>query len=117
MRRFLDFLFLASVLSLSSCSSGEIDEIVDWADPFIGTGYRIGDHGKILGKGKTHPGATTPFGIQSVTLNGEPYDRCYIDYKDIVAGGVIELTMGPEPAVDAFDKRTGEDIIQGRMGS
>ncbi len=35
--------------------------------------------------------------IQSATLNGKPYNKCWLDYKDIVAGGALELVMGPEP--------------------
>jgi predicted alpha-1,2-mannosidase len=31
--------------------------------------------------------------IQSVTLNGKPYDKLYIDYKDITAGGTLEFEM------------------------
>ena len=31
--------------------------------------------------------------IQSVKLNGQPYDKPYIEYKDIVAGGTLEFTM------------------------
>jgi predicted alpha-1,2-mannosidase len=31
--------------------------------------------------------------IQSVTLNGKPYDKSYIDYKDIAAGGTLEFEM------------------------
>jgi len=34
--------------------------------------------------------------IQSAKLNGMAYDHCYIDYKDITAGGKLELTMGPK---------------------
>ena len=33
--------------------------------------------------------------IQSVTLNGKPYDLPYLEYKDIVKGGTLEFTMGP----------------------
>lgn len=36
--------------------------------------------------------------IQSATLNGKPYMHCYLDYADIVAGGILELTMGSEPS-------------------
>ena len=32
--------------------------------------------------------------IRSVKLNGEEYDLPYIEYKDIVAGGKLEFTMG-----------------------
>jgi predicted alpha-1,2-mannosidase len=32
--------------------------------------------------------------IQSVTLNGAPYDKYYIDFKDIANGGVLEFVMG-----------------------
>jgi predicted alpha-1,2-mannosidase len=35
--------------------------------------------------------------IQSVKLNGLPYERSYITHEDIVKGGVIEFTMGPTP--------------------
>ena len=37
--------------------------------------------------------------IQSIKLNGKPYDLPFIDYKDIMSGGKLEFTMGPEPAV------------------
>ena len=36
--------------------------------------------------------------IQSATLNGKPYTKSYIDFKDIVAGGVLELFMGSNPS-------------------
>ncbi|GGA97670.1 GH92 family glycosyl hydrolase [Puia dinghuensis] len=39
--------------------------------------------------------------IQSATLNGKPLHRCYIDYKDIVRGGTLELVMGNTPSVMA----------------
>ncbi|MBK0380819.1 GH92 family glycosyl hydrolase [Mucilaginibacter segetis] len=35
--------------------------------------------------------------IQSAKLNGKSYNKCYLDYKDIAAGGVLELTMGATP--------------------
>jgi alpha-1,2-mannosidase, putative len=35
--------------------------------------------------------------IQSAKLNGQPYDKCYIDHKDIIAGGTLELQMGSKP--------------------
>jgi len=35
--------------------------------------------------------------IQSARLNGKEYNKCYIDYKDIAAGGTLELTMSPVP--------------------
>ena len=35
--------------------------------------------------------------IQSAKLNGEPYNKCYINFSDIAAGGVLELQMGAEP--------------------
>ena len=36
--------------------------------------------------------------VQSATLNGKPYTKSYIDYRDIVAGGTLELVMGPQPS-------------------
>lgn len=35
--------------------------------------------------------------IQSALLNGKPYNKCYLDYKNIVNGGRLELTMGNKP--------------------
>ena len=35
--------------------------------------------------------------IQSVTLNGKPYDKSYISHDDIAAGGRMEFVMGGTP--------------------
>ena len=35
--------------------------------------------------------------IQSITLNGRPYTKPYIEYRDIMAGGELVLGMGPQP--------------------
>ncbi|MGN6639778.1 MAG: glycoside hydrolase domain-containing protein, partial [Mucilaginibacter sp.] len=35
--------------------------------------------------------------IQSARLNGKTYNKCYLDYKEIAAGGQLELVMGPQP--------------------
>ena len=36
--------------------------------------------------------------VQSATLNGKRYDKSYINYRDIVAGGTLQLIMGPKPS-------------------
>lgn len=38
--------------------------------------------------------------IQSITLNGKPYDRWYIDHKDITAGGELKFIMGDRKVSD-----------------
>jgi predicted alpha-1,2-mannosidase len=38
--------------------------------------------------------------IQSAKLNGKIYDKCYIDYADIIKGGQLELVLGSEPNVE-----------------
>jgi len=35
--------------------------------------------------------------IQSVTLNGKPYNSSQLKHKDVVAGGKLIFEMGPEP--------------------
>ncbi len=35
--------------------------------------------------------------IQSARLNGKPWTHCWISHEDVVAGGVLELTMGLRP--------------------
>jgi len=35
--------------------------------------------------------------IQSAKLNGTPYTKCYLTYNDLMTGGTLEFTMGPQP--------------------
>jgi len=35
--------------------------------------------------------------IQSMTLNGKPLDKPFIDHADLVAGGVLIFNMGAKP--------------------
>ncbi|WP_316848287.1 GH92 family glycosyl hydrolase [Pedobacter psychrodurus] len=35
--------------------------------------------------------------IQSATLNGKAYGKCYIDHQDVAKGGLLVLKMGSEP--------------------
>jgi putative alpha-1,2-mannosidase len=42
--------------------------------------------------------------IQSVTLNGKPYDKAYILYQDIMNGGTLKFIMGNQP-----NKKFGAD--------
>jgi predicted alpha-1,2-mannosidase len=44
--------------------------------------------------------------VQSAKLNGRTYTKSYIDFKDIVKGGTLELTMGPQPS--SFGKAKGD---------
>ena len=43
--------------------------------------------------------------IRSAKLNGKPLDRAWITTKEVTDGGVLELEMGADPAVDAFSAR------------
>jgi len=46
---------------------------------------------------KAHDNSPENGYIQKALLNGQPYEKCYIDFQDIVAGGTLELFMGPQP--------------------
>ncbi|HEY9533389.1 MAG TPA: GH92 family glycosyl hydrolase [Mucilaginibacter sp.] len=35
--------------------------------------------------------------IQSATLNGKPYNKCFIEHQQILNGGTLEFVMGPQP--------------------
>ena len=35
--------------------------------------------------------------IQTALLNGKEYNKCYLDFADIAAGGTLELFMGDKP--------------------
>ena len=39
--------------------------------------------------------------IQSVTLNGEPYSKTWVDHTDIMNGGALVLEMGDKPATNS----------------
>ncbi len=41
-----------------------------------------------------HNNSDTNRYIKSVKLNGQPYDKMYIDYADIMNGGTLEFEMG-----------------------
>ncbi len=43
--------------------------------------------------------------VQRATLNGKRYDKGYIDYRDIISGGTLELIMGPKPSKWATAKK------------
>jgi predicted alpha-1,2-mannosidase len=52
----------------------------------------------LVGGGKTftvvaHNNSPDNYLIKSIRLNGQPYDKFYIDYKDIMAGGLLEFGM------------------------
>lgn len=56
-----------------------------------------------VGNGKTfrvvaHNNSSENKYIQSAKLNGKPYTRSYIDFKDIVRGGILEFVMGNKPS-------------------
>jgi hypothetical protein len=36
--------------------------------------------------------------IQSVTLNGKPYAKSYLDHSDLAQGALLEFRMGPTPS-------------------
>ena len=44
--------------------------------------------------------------VQSAKLNGKRYDKSYIDYRDIIAGGTLELVMGPKPSTWGTSKKS-----------
>ena len=35
--------------------------------------------------------------IQSVKLNGKPYQKAFVTYQDIMKGGTLDFTMGSKP--------------------
>ncbi|WP_353128821.1 GH92 family glycosyl hydrolase [Parapedobacter pyrenivorans] len=49
---------------------------------------------------KAHDNSPANVYIQKALLNGQPYNKCYIDFQDIVSGGTLELFMGLQPNED-----------------
>lgn len=54
---------------------------------FTGTGFTI----------KAHDQSPQNVYIQRIELNGQPYNRTWIDYQDIVKGGTLDIYLGPQP--------------------
>lgn len=44
-----------------------------------------------------HDNSSSNIYIQRAVLNGEEYNKCYLDFSDIVHGGVLEIYMGDTP--------------------
>lgn len=47
---------------------------------------------------RTTGGSDMNIYIQRARLNGKPYTKSYIDFRDIARGGTLELVMGPRPS-------------------
>jgi len=50
--------------------------------------------------------------IQKILLNGRPYTKNYIDYKDIMAGGELRLVMGSQPKLWYCAEEPAEYVCQ-----
>lgn len=50
--------------------------------------------------------------IQRVELNGRPYTKNYIDYKDIMAGGELRFIMGAQPKLWYCAEEPAEYVCQ-----
>ncbi len=45
-----------------------------------------------------HKERSTDIYVESLRLNGKPYDKSYLDYADIVRGGTLEFYLSAEPS-------------------
>jgi putative alpha-1,2-mannosidase len=53
-------------------------------------------NGKVFHMGIKNAGKANIY-IQSVRLNGKPYDKVYITQDELMAGGNLEFIMGAKP--------------------
>jgi putative alpha-1,2-mannosidase len=51
--------------------------------------------------------------VQAVTLNGAPLNHPYITYAEIMAGGHLDFTMGPNPNDAWINGWNGQDPNSG----
>lgn len=53
--------------------------------------------------------------IQKARLNGKPLDRCFLNYSEIAAGGMLELEMGSHPntswGINIFEFRVSDRLL------
>lgn len=43
--------------------------------------------------------------VQSARLNGHPLDRAWLNHADLIAGGTLELSLGPQPSAWGASQR------------
>jgi len=63
-----------------------------------------------VGNGRTfkvtaHNNSAENIYVQSAKLNGKKYTKSYVDFKDIVCGGELELVMGSQPSAFGTAKK------------
>ena len=51
--------------------------------------------------------STENYYIQSATMNGHAYDKCFINHEEIMKGGILRFIMGPKPDT-AWGSRPGD---------
>jgi len=69
---------------------------IDFGDgPYPGSGFTI----EVRGNAAEHPY------IQRLWLNGEPLDRLWMYHDEYVAGGTLEIEVGPEPNTELGSDR------------
>jgi len=86
-------------------TSPVFDKIVIRLDPYYSGARRLPVSPRRQGQGPigntftivAKNNATENLYIQRAFLNGRPYNKCYLDHSDIMAGGALELEMGPRP--------------------
>ena len=89
--------YVLSALGIYSVTPGT-DEYVIGSPVFAKASITMED-GKVFSIVAENNSAENVY-IQSATLNGEPFDRNYIHYREIAAGGELHFVMGPEPRKD-----------------
>jgi len=58
--------------------------------------------------------------VQSAILNGKPLNRAWLRHTEVVAGGTLELVMGPKPNENwgsALDELPPRNFPPNRMRS
>lgn len=60
---------------------------------------------------KTNQNSSRNMYIRSATWNGAPHSTCYLDYKQVMEGGILVLDMGDTPS---FSWGTGEMYTKGK---
>ena len=55
----------------------------------------------------THNNSAANVYIQSAKLNGQPLNRFWFPHRDLVAGGTLDLELGPQPSRWAADSAPG----------
>ena len=89
-------LFISIIAATTQAIYAQITSpVFEKANIFLDQRYATGKTFAIVAKNNSDQNIY----IQSIKLNGQSLDRFWITHQEIIAGGILEMEMGPTPNI------------------